>query len=184
MPGRGQVYWSRADGDYSPSALREAFSGVGPVEDVVVRDSKKKKKGSAIVVMATAAGAAAAAASTLGKRANPLLVVPHSKAAARVPAKETQPPPAAPLPSAPLFPQAGPLPPPPSASASSYAPPPPSASSYAPPPPSASAPPGRPAVPAGQANSDYESVTLMKMRQAAERARLIREMEEAEAAGG
>ena len=32
----------------------------------------------------------------------------------------------------------------------------------------------------GSAHRDYENVTLMRMRQAAERARLIREMEERE----
>lgn len=158
------MYWSRADGDYSPAALREVFAAVGAVEDVLVRDSKKKKKGSAIVVMADREGARAAAASALGERANPLLVVPHSKSAPGVPAEGEEQDgtsqPAAPptMPSRPLFPQ-----------------------SAAPP----GAPPtSKPPPPVGQANSDYESVTLMKMRQAAERARIIREMEQAEEAEG
>lgn len=155
-----QVYWQRQDGDYTADQLREAFAAVGQVEDLVIRDSKKKKKGSAIVVMATADGAAAAASSALGSLKNPLLVVPHNK----VPAvgqsdgadELVRPQPPRPT-GTPLFPSASgrqePVASTPGPSFPSF--------SYA---------------PVGKAHTDYENVTLMKMRQAAERARLAREM--------
>mmetsp|Transcript_5447 Transcript_5447/g.15166 ORF Transcript_5447/g.15166 Transcript_5447/m.15166 type:complete len:338 (-) Transcript_5447:173-1186(-) len=164
-----KVYWTRPDGDYTASQIRDAFGCAGEVEDVVVRDSKKKKKGSAIVVMVTTVGASAAASMALGDLKNPLLVVPHNKAptveeavAATAPLKPSGAAPAMPASSKPLFPSAAARPP----SFDSA----PGASSF----------PSFQSTPIGGAHKDYENVTLMKMRQAAERARLAKEMEAAE----
>ena len=159
-----QVQWNRADGNYSAQELREIFGAVAEVEDVLVRDSKKKKKGSAIVVMATVGGASAAATSMLGRIQNPLLVVPHKKtatveeaAAEDTPPSNPKPPANVAMPSAPLFPSSSKF----DAAAAPAA---------------TTSIPSFPSAPVGNAHRDYENVTLMKMRQAAERARLAREM--------
>jgi hypothetical protein len=170
-----QVQWNSADGDYSGPELRAIFGAVAEVEDVLIRASKKKKKGSAIVVMATIRGASAAAASMLGRIENPLLVMPYKKAATVEEAAEDAPQllrskPAAPVVrSTPLFPSSsaalgrGPV------GRDAFC-----AKQHQPSPPAAAN--SFPSAPVGAAHRDYENVTLMKMRKAAERARLAKEI--------
>lgn len=71
-----KVTWLRQDNDeYTSTQLQEIFQIHGPVEDIVIKDSKKKK-GSALVVMKSVDAARAACATMNGTRENPLLVVP------------------------------------------------------------------------------------------------------------
>ncbi|KAK9829194.1 hypothetical protein WJX72_004437 [[Myrmecia] bisecta] len=168
-----KVSWDKKAGDYTAEAIREALGVHGQVEDVVVRQGKKKSRGSALVTMASLPAARAAATSVHGNLNNPLLVLPVSKVA----------PDAVPSPSAghhaasvaakrfsaeqsfsgSLFPSAG------AATFSSFP---------------AVQPRSSIARTAGPqpstASRDFESVTLMKMRQAAERTRAIAQMQEEE----
>ncbi len=79
-----KVTWDKqnSSGNYSVDELRQIMSKHGPVEDVVLMESKKKKKGSALVVMETLESARAAVEAANGSLTNPLLVVPLAKAAA------------------------------------------------------------------------------------------------------
>lgn len=183
-----KLAWDRRDGDYGAPRLREIFSAFGPVEDVVLRESSKKAKGSALVVMATGDGARRAASSQVGDIANPILVLPASKAG--LPDEDAE--------DAPRAAGAGAGPSTSAAAGGGGAP-----AFGARVPHSASAPflggftaplfPGG-AKPAGglggafqamgatgAVGKDYENVTLHRMRQQAERARLIAEMEKKEA---
>ena len=67
---------------YGLDELREIMSKHGPVEDIILKESKKKKKGSALVVMQTLDAARAASEAVSGRRDNPLLVIPFAKAVA------------------------------------------------------------------------------------------------------
>ena len=78
-----KVSWAREEGGgdaYPSKKLRMIFEHFGPVEDIVVRDGKKKK-GSALVVMASQEAAQLATQSFCGDHSNPLLVVPMAKIA-------------------------------------------------------------------------------------------------------
>ena len=78
-----KVSWAREEGGgdaYPSKKLRVVFEHFGPVEDVVVREGKKKK-GSALVVMASQEAAQRATQSFCGDHSNPLLVVPMAKSA-------------------------------------------------------------------------------------------------------
>lgn len=79
-----KVTWDKQGtrSSYSVDDLRQIMNRHGPVEDIVLTQSKKKKKGSALVVMQTLESARAAAEAVNGSFDNPLLVVPLAKAAA------------------------------------------------------------------------------------------------------
>ena len=76
-----KVTWDKQGSSYSVNELKEIMGRHGPIEDIVLTESKKKRKGSALVVMQTLDSARAAAEAVNGSLANPLLVVPLAKAA-------------------------------------------------------------------------------------------------------
>ena len=79
-----KVSWDKQNPSltYSMNELRQIMSKHGPVEDVVLLESKKRKKGSALIVMQDLISARAASEAVNGNLSNPLLVVPLAKAAA------------------------------------------------------------------------------------------------------
>lgn len=79
-----KVSWDKQNPSltYTTDELRQIMSKHGPVEDVVLLESKKRKKGSALVVMQDLISARAASEAVNGSLSNPLLVVPLAKAAA------------------------------------------------------------------------------------------------------
>lgn len=79
-----KVSWDKQNpsSTYTTDELRHIMSKHGPVEDVVLLESKKRKKGSALVVMQDLSSARAASEAVNGSLSNPLLVVPLAKAAA------------------------------------------------------------------------------------------------------
>eukprot|EP00951_Prasinocladus_malaysianus_P022900 scaffold193213_cov36-Prasinocladus_malaysianus.AAC.2 len=129
--------------------------------------------------MKSVQGASRAATSALGDLKNPLLTVPYSKEAATVEEAAASKPAPVPQPSGrSLFAS---YPPQQATAVTNGKSEPSSGQTFPTFPGSTSAPPGSfpsfQAPPVGSAHQDYENVTLMKMRQAAERARLIKEME-------
>ncbi len=78
-----KVSWDKQNSSltYSTDELRQIMGKHGPVEDVVLLESKKKKKGSALIVMRDLQSARAACEAVNGDLSNPLLVVPLPKAA-------------------------------------------------------------------------------------------------------
>jgi len=180
-----KVAWRRDASNYPAKRLRDVYAQFGTVEDVVIREGKKKK-GSALVVFTDRATAARAASAPAGDAANPLLAVraavpppgwttPERGAGGedRDVGKET----AGAATGAPtrLPPGSGIFPGGVSAGGGLF----PGGSASA----SRSAPGGVVAGSGGNvANRDYESVVLDRMRRAQEKARLIAEMEAAEAA--
>ena len=178
-----KVAWRRDASNYPAKRLRDVYAQFGTVEDVVIRE--EKKKGSALVVFADrAAGAGRLGAG--GRPPSPLLAVraavpppgwttPERGAGGedRDVGKET----AGAATGAPtrLPPGSGIFPGGVSAGGGLF----PGGSASA----SRSAPGGVVAGSGGNvANRDYESVVLDRMRRAQEKARLIAEMEAAEAA--
>ncbi|KAL3162426.1 hypothetical protein ABBQ32_010096 [Trebouxia sp. C0010 RCD-2024] len=89
-----KVSWDKQNSSmtYSIDDLRQIMSKHGPVEDVVLQESKKRKKGSALIVMQDLQSARAASEAVNGSLSNPLLVVPFAKAAARAGADSSAPP--------------------------------------------------------------------------------------------
>lgn len=88
-----KVSWDKQNSaTYSTDDLRQIMSKHGPVEDVILQDSKKRKKGSALIVMQDLQSARAAGEAVNGSLSNPLLVVPFAKAAARSGADSSAPP--------------------------------------------------------------------------------------------
>ena len=187
-----KVAWRRDASNYPARRLRDIYAQFGTVEDVVIREGKKKK-GSALVVFAERAAAARAATATAGDASNPLLAVPAAvpppgwtapergageeervegrdtaAAAAGAGSAAAAGAPSRPPPGGGLFPGGvsggGGLFPGGSASRTN--------------------PGGGFSVGSGGnvANRDYESVVLDRMRRAQEKARIIAEMEAAEAA--
>lgn len=79
-----KVSWDKQNASltYTTDDLRQIMSKHGPVEDVVLLESKKRKKGSALIVMQDLASARAASEAVNGSLSNPLLAVPLAKAAA------------------------------------------------------------------------------------------------------
>ena len=77
-----KVSWDKQDSIYTTDELRQIMSKHGPVEDVVLRESKSRKKGSALIVMQDLQSARAASEAVNGSLSNPLLAVPLAKAAA------------------------------------------------------------------------------------------------------
>lgn len=78
-----KVSWTRIEGErdpYDSARLREVFEEFGPVQDVLVR-AGKKKKGVALVVMSSMDAATDATGSICGDLSNPLLVLPAHTAA-------------------------------------------------------------------------------------------------------
>ncbi|KAK9842308.1 hypothetical protein WJX81_005780 [Elliptochloris bilobata] len=169
-----KVTWDVSEGGYTADQLRAAFAAHGVVADVVLRESKRRSKGGALVVMASLAATAAAAARANGRPGAPLLVVPFFKVATVGEAAPAAQPPTAPH--APAVPQPAAAPPAPTAGSSQgqsragNG----SGSGFAP---SAPGVPAAAAPASGSAARDFESVTLMKLRQRAERERLIAELQ-------
>lgn len=79
-----KVSWDKQNSSltYTTDELKQIMSKHGPVEDVVLLESKKRKKGSALVVMQDLQSARAASEAVNGSLSNPLLVIPLAKAAA------------------------------------------------------------------------------------------------------
>ena len=77
-----KVSWDKQTSSYTTDELRQIMSKHGPVEDVVLRESKSRKKGSALIVMQDLESARAASEAVNGSLSNPLLAVPLAKAAA------------------------------------------------------------------------------------------------------
>ena len=78
-----KVTWDKQNSSsYSVDQLKRIMRIHGPVEDIVLTQSKKKRKGSALVVMQTLDSARAASEAVNGSLENPLLVLPLAKAAA------------------------------------------------------------------------------------------------------
>ncbi|KAK3261722.1 hypothetical protein CYMTET_29384 [Cymbomonas tetramitiformis] len=170
-----KLSWERAAGTYDAARLKEIFSEFGEVEDVVLRDGKKKKA-TALIVMQTSAAAAFAADTPCGDFSNPIDVKGMGEGVEDKPSSSF------------------------SGSASRQTPQPQKstfpASSFPSTFPSAHAPPAgsipttfpqsKPSTPSrappvvGSSHRDYENVTLMMMRQAAERQRAIAELEREE----
>ena len=78
-----KVSWDKVNTSltYTTDELRQIMSKHGPVEDVVLLESKKRKKGSALIVMQDLNSARAASEAVNGSLSNPLLVVPLAKVA-------------------------------------------------------------------------------------------------------